>query len=386
MPTPDAAPRGAPTQPPVSRRGVLLFSFAAFLLIGALQALYGPSFPLLRERFGIGPEWVSMAVSAQFLGSFVGIVFSSQLLRAAGYRGVLAGAAAALALGGVVVAAAPTWAFVLAGAFLAGAGAGLLNVACNLLVAVTFRPRAAPALNLINALFGVGAVVGPLLVTATEPRFALPFLVVAVAAALLLPWVARLGVPAVAGLGADAAPVAWGSLAGFVLLYVFYVSVEVGVTSWQTEFLTPHFGASAAAFTSLYWAAITVGRFAAAPISARLPSQRMVLYAAAATLVFMVASHRVPSAPIAFALVGLSLAPIFPTALAWLTEVFPQRADQVTPVVVAAANFGPAISAPLIGLFVRAEGPQVVPTVLSGLALLLLLIVTWLARRTRGRA
>jgi len=382
MPTPATA--ASPSS--ASRRGALLFSFAAFLLIGGIQALYGPSFPLLRARFGIGPEAVSLAVSAQFLGAFVGIVFASQLLRSVGYRRVLFAAATALALGAAAVAAAPTWALVLLGAFLAGAGAGLLNVSCNLLVAMTFRPRAAPALNLINALFGVGAVIGPLLVTASEPRFALPFLVVAAGAGLLLPWVTRLSVPAVTPLGPDATPVAWASLAGFVLLYVFYVSVEVGVTSWQTEFLAPHFGAAAAAFTSLYWAAITVGRFLAAPVSARLRSHQMVLYSAAATLVFMLAAHRVPSAPLAFALVGLSLAPIFPTALAWLTEVFPQRADQVTPVVVAAANFGPALSAPLIGVVVRAEGPQVVPTVLSGLALLLLVTVTWLWRRTRGRA
>lgn len=368
------------------RGGILLFSFAAFLLIGALQALYGPSFPVLRERFAIGPEWASIAISAQFGGSFIGIVFASQLLRAFGYRRVLAAAAAGVALGGAVIALAPTWGFVLGGALLAGAGAGLLNVTCNLLIAVTFMPRAAPALNLINALFGVGAALGPLLVTAAAPRFALPFALVGIVGAALLPWVARLRLPALLPAGRDTVPLAWGSLAGFAFLYIFYVSVEVGVTSWQTEYLTPHFGIRAAAFTSLYWAAITVGRFIAAPISSRLKSHRMVLYSAIATTVFMIAAHRVASAPIAFALVGLSLAPIFPTALAWLTEVFPRRADQVTPVVVAAANLGPALSSPLIGVIVQAQGVRAVPTVLSGLALVLLATVTWLWQRTRGRA
>lgn len=370
----------------VSRQAILWLSFAVFLLIGALQALYGPSFPMLRERFGIGVEAVSIVVSAQFLGSFLGIVVSGFLLRALGYKRVLLTAAGVLAVGAGSIALAPTWILVLAGAVLGGAGAGLLNVTSNLMVAVAFSPKAAPALNLSSALFGVGAVVGPLLVTAFEPRFAPPFLFIALGALVLLPWAATIRAPEVALPELGAAPVAWTSLAGFVLLYVFYVSAEVGVTSWETEFLTPHFGARAAAFTSLYWLAIVVGRVLAAPISSRLKSHSMVLYSAGATLVFMLAAHRVESAPLAFVLVGLSLAPIFPTTLAWLTEVFPQRAEQVTPVVVAAANLGPALTAPLIGRVVQADGPQVIPTALSGLALLLLLTVVWLWFRTRGRA
>ncbi len=371
---------------PVSRRAILWLCSAAFLLIGALQALYGPSFPMLRERFGIGVEAVSIVVSAQFMGSFLGIVFSSFLLRRLGYKRVLLLAAGVLTVGASVIALAPTWVLVLVGAVLSGAGAGLLNVTCNLMVAVAFRPKSAPALNMVSAVFGVGAVLGPLIVTASEPHYAVPFLLVAVGAFLLVPWAALIRAPEVALPDREATPMAWGTLSAFVLLFAFYVSAEVGVTSWETEFLTPHFGARAAAFTSLYWLAIVVGRMLAAPLSARLKTHSMVLYSAGAALVFMVAAHRVESAPVAFVLVGLSLAPVFPTALAWLTEVFPQRVEQVTPVVVAAANLGPALSAPLIGRVVQVDGAQAIPTALSGLALVLLLLVAWLWFRTRGRA
>lgn len=376
MRTPRLAPRYA----------VLWFSFASFALIGALQALYGPSFPMLRERFSIGVEQVSIVVSAQFIGSFLGIIASGLLLRALGYRRALVIAAAGFVAGVAAIGLAPTWGMVLAGAVLAGAGAGLLNVSCNLMVAVSFRPKAAPALNLINAVFGVGAVIGPLLVTALEPRFALPFLILGAGGLILLPWALRLPVPEVALRDRGAAPLALVNLGAFVLLYIFYVSVEVGVTSWETEYLNPHFGASAAAYTSLYWLAITVGRVLAAPLSARLRSHQFVLYASAATLLFMVAAHRVESAPVAFLLVGLSLSPIFPTALAWLTEVFPERSEQVTPIVVAGANLGPALTAPLIGRIVQVEGAAVIPTALSGLALALLVVVALLWSRTRSRA
>ena len=374
------------TGKPVTRRAVLWAAIAAFFLIGAVQALYGPAFPLLRERFGIGLEQVSIVVSAQFLGAFAGIVLSGFFLRALGYRRVLLAACVALALGVGVVAVAPVWLAVLGGAVLAGIGAGLLNVTGNLLIAVAFRPTAAPALNIINAAFGVGAVVGPLLVTVTEPHYGWAFAAAALVAILLLPWFTRLSVPGAAPPERGAAPVAWGSLAAFVLLYGFYVSAAGGVTAWATAYLTPSFGTRAAAFTSLYWLAITAGRLLAAPLSARIRTHHFVLGATVATLVFMVAAHRVESAPIAFVLVGLSLAPIFPTALAWLTEVFPQRAEQVTPVVVAAANLGPALSSPVIGAVVHAGGVQVVPTALSAMTLALLLTVVWLWVATKGRA
>ena len=52
-----------------------------------------------------------------------------------------------------------------------------------------------------------------------------------------------------------------------------------------------------------------------------------------------------PLAPVAYAVVGLAFAPVFPTALAWLQEVFPQRAERVAPLVIAGANLGPVASA-----------------------------------------
>lgn len=365
-------------------RAILIVSFATFFLIGAMQALYGPSFPQLRERFAIGIEDVSIIVSAQFLGSFTGVIFSGALLRRFGYRRLLLAGAACLAAGMFVIVLAPTWVAVLAGAGLAGLGFGFLNVSGNLMVAVAFRPNAAPALNLLNALFGAGAAVGPLLVAVAEPRLTAPFIVMGAAALLLVGAIVGLKAPAVTVVAKGALPVAWLSLVGFVLLFVFYVSAEGGVAAWETEYLAPHMGAAAAAsFPALFWGAITVGRVLATPLSALVRPRQMVLGSTALALLFMLLAHSVDLAPYAYALVGLTLAPIFPTALAWLTEVFPQRAEQVTPIVVAAANVGPIVTAPLIGWAVGSYGTPVIPSALSALTLLLLLIVAWLWARTR---
>lgn len=369
------------------KRTLLLVGFAAFFLLGAQQALYGPSFPLFRLRFQLGVDQVSTVVSAQFLGAFVSIVLSGLLIRLLGYKRVLSAGAASVVLGLLGVAVARSWWQILAGAFLGGLGFGLLNVSFNLVVALAFRPRAAPALNILNATFGIGAVVGPLLVAASEPHLGLPFAVMAGMALIVLVLVLRLEAPSVGVTEAGGARVAWGLVGGFVLLFFLYVATEGGVAAWETEYLTPAFGAVAAAgYTSLFWGAITLGRFLATPLSALVRPPAMVLGASVGALLFMLLAHDVVAAPYYYAGVGLCLAPVFGTSLAWLTESFPKHAEQVTPVVVAAANLGPVISAPLIGVAVAATGPRLIPTALSLLAFLLLTVVVALFWRTRGRA
>lgn len=368
-------------------RALLLVSFVIFFLLGAMQALYGPAFPLFRARFDIDVEQVSMVVSAQFFAAFLAIAVSGVLVRRFAYRPVLVAGAVACLVGMLGIALAPAWWLVLVGAFVAGTGFGLLNVTCNLMVAIAFRPNAAPALNLLNAVFGIGAVLGPLMVAASEPRIAVPFLVLAGVSLFTLGGVLALRPPAVTVVSQGAAPTRWGLVAGFVFLYFFYVASESGVAAWETEYLTPAFGAVAAAgFPALFWGAVTVGRLLATPLSAVVSPRNMVLGASALGFLFMLLAHSVSGAPYLYAAVGLCFAPIFGTSLAWLTQVFPERAEQVTPIVVASANLGPVITAPLIGAAVAAGGTGVIPTALAALSLLLVLVVSGLWWRTRGPA
>jgi predicted MFS family arabinose efflux permease len=91
-------------------------------------------------------------------------------------------------------------------------------------------------------------------------------------------------------------------------------------------------------------------------------------------------------APLAYALVGFAFAPVFPTALAWLQEVFPQRAEQIAPLVFAVANLGPVLTAPAIGWGVSLAGTGTIPPALGSLVLALLLVVGLLWRSDRGAA
>ncbi len=368
-----------------TRERRLLFAAGAlgFLAIGALQAMYGPAFPAFRGRYGIGVGEVGAIVSAHFLGSFATIAASGVLLVRFGYRPLLVAGAAAMAAGAIGVASSPVWGIALASALLGGLGFGLLDVATNLLFARGFGGRATAALNLLNAAFGLGAMAGPVLIGLLAPHPAPAFLLVALLTAVaggfawLTPMPRPLVVPA-AALRAARAP-----LLGFVVVYFLYVSSEVGVASWEPTYLAPLVGDARAAFyTGLYWGALSLGRLVAAAVSDRMAPSTMVLAAALLALAGSWIAGIAPLAPFAYAWVGFAFGPIFPTTLAWLQRVFPQRAEQITPIVIAAASLGPVVSAPAVGWAVAWAGTGRLPGILGMLVLTLTAAVAVLWRGT----
>ncbi len=363
-----------------TRRRTLVVSSVAFLVLGGLVSLYGPLFPALRERFDVGVDTVGAVVSAHFVGSLTAVLASGELIRRFGYRRVLTAGAAVLAAGLAGLAPAPSWTLFLASAAAAGVGYGVVEVGVSLLVARTFMGGAAPALNLINAVFGAGAVLSPLLVAAFSPRAEPPMWTLTALAVLALAAMLTLrSVPAPPSRPGAGEPVAWGALAAFVLLYFGYVSAEVGVTSWSTEHLTPSLGAAvAAAVPGLYWGTLTVGRLVAAAVATRVRPGTLLVAGLGVGVLALLGALYTPLAPFMYAVVGLALSPTFATGLAWLTERMPRRAEQVSPAVFAAASVGPIATAPLVGVAVARFGPAAVPASLAALAGLALLSAAWL--------
>ena len=365
------------------RRRLLLAGALGFLALGALQAMYGPAFPALVRRFDVGLDVVAQTVALHFAGSFVTIATAGPLLARLGYRLPLTVGAAGMAGGAALVATAPGLPWLLAGAALGGLGFGLLDVALNLRVARAFAPNAAPALNVLNAMFGVGAVLGPAAVAWAGGGLREPMVALAVGAVGMGVLLARSGEPGALRAG-PGGPVPWAAAGGFVAMYFLYVASEVGVGSWEAVHLAPYVGERAAAVhASLYWGALTIGRLLAAPLSARVRPAGLVLGATALAVAALAAAHVPAWAPFAYPVAGLAFAPIFPTGLAWLQRVAHDRSEPVASAVLAAATLGPVVTAGPIGLAVEAFGTALVPTLLVALtaALLATVVALWAGTR-----
>lgn len=175
-------------------------------------------------------------------------------------------------------------------------------------------------------------------------------------------------------------------LAAFVLVYVLHVAIETGVGGWEPTHLQAlgHTAAAAATATSVFWLMLTVGRFAVAPISLRWPPSMIVTWSCVAMAAFLGLATVPALAPYTYAGVGLAIAPIFPTGLAWLNRAVPSAA-KAGAYVIAASMIGGVAFPPLLGGVIDRAGVSRLPLVLLLLAAICAGASWWLTGRTRGR-
>jgi len=372
-------------------RSAAVASCVGFVLIGMLQALYGPAIPGLRHEFGLSPSAAGLGLSLHFTGGVAGVLAFNGIHSRISNRALLAWGYGLMAAGGAGFALVPNWPLALAAAFLGGLGFGGIDYGLNQLFAVGFGDRSTAMLNVLNAHFGIGAVLGPAVVAGLGPDdYPYAFGACAVLAALLA-WAGSSGVrtrvsdvpPATtegSGLGLSRV------LVGFLVLYILNVAVEASVGGWEpTHLETVGYTATvAASATSVYWLMMTAGRFLVVPITLRHSPQHILTVCAAGMTVCLLLTLVKGVAPVAYAGVGLFIAPVFPTGLSWLNRALPQ-AERAGAWVIAASNVGGVAAPPLLGVGIEASGIHAVPwllSVFSGASLLATLRLIRLTRRS----
>nr|WP_225858936.1 MFS transporter [Streptomyces albicerus] len=379
---------------PVFSKAAVVASCVGFVLIGVLQALYGPAIPAFREEFGLSPSAAGLGLSAHFVGGVAGVLLFDRLYGRLGNRQILGASYLLMAVGAAGFALAPNWPVALATALLAGLGFGGIDYGLNQLFAVGFGHRSTAMLNILNAHFGVGAILGPALIGLVGAEH-YPAVFLAFAAANLPLLLCLKGVRDHAphptagdpesGRGGQVLGRSLGSvLAVFVTLYVLHVGIEAGVGGWEpTHLETVGYGAGVAATaTSVYWLMMTVGRFLVAPIALRYSAQSIITVSCAGMTVCLLLATVPGLAPYAYAGVGLFIAPIFPTGLPWLNKAAPQ-ARRAGAVVIAASMVGGVAAGPALGKAIEWSGIRAVPLLLCVVSALCLAATLWLIRATR---
>ncbi|MFE0020215.1 MFS transporter [Amycolatopsis sp. NPDC059021] len=372
----------------------MVTAFAAFVLIGALQALYGPAIPGLREDFGLTPASAGLALSAHFVGALLGVLVFSRWYARVHSRLLLGACYVAMAAGAAGFVLAGSWPVALFFAFVGGVGFGGIDYGLNHMFAIGFGKRGTAMLNLLNAQFGIGSIVAPAVIAWIGPRhYPVVFLVVAGLTALLL-----LGIGGVRerSAGSDepaseaAADVAkkrsFGVLAAFVVFYVLNIGLESGVGGWEPTHLEAvgYSLGTATTATAAYWLAMTLGRFAIVPVAARWPASGIVIWSSAGVLVCAALSVIPALAPFTYFGVGLFIAPTFPTGLAWLHQLAPRDAQRAGAYVLAASMVGGVVFPPLLGMGIEVTSVVSVPILLAVLGLACLALVCWI-KRAGGR-
>jgi fucose permease len=355
--------------PPSSRSLIFCLLCAGFVVNGIVISFVGPLLPVFMVKWGMDDSRAGLFSLVQFSGSFIGVLVSSPLVSAKGFKPAITLGLAMLGLGFALLNA-PTFALALTASGIYGLGYGFATPGTNLWVGEMYGERRASALNIMNLAWGAGAISSsPLAMLTMRTSHVTPFLYVvgAVCAALALVLLRMsFGKPlhevdsTPAGTNAK---VAGGGVAVLLgILFFTYVGTEVGTSFWA-----PAHAQRAATWSSNIWtlspmfffAGLLGGRGFAAAILLRLREVTVavggVLLAATGELIFLSARSRAALFGGAF-LAGLGLASLFPIFIAWLSKWFGVRARRVGGVMFAMAAGGSALMPWLVGVVSRYAG------------------------------
>jgi MFS transporter, FHS family, glucose/mannose:H+ symporter len=364
-------------------------SLGAFVLIGATDAVFGPLLHPIASGFGVSLAVAGTVISVQFAGALTGVLGELAILRWAPHLPIATFALTVLVAGSLAIALARTWPVLLVGVYLAGAGFGGTDFSLNTLMSRTARRGRAARLNILNAAFGAGAVLGP--VVAGWLGAATLTWGFGIAAAACCALAAGLSGVRPAPRGANPrgagplpAPAAdhpsrpvrrpalgWqhGAVGAIALAYLLYVGTESGTAGWIPATLVGlrYSPRAATVVTSAFWGAMTVARLLVVPVSRVIPAPRIVL-AAGALLTVALALTAIPAAaPAGYIVAGFAAGPIFPTGLDWIGTAFSGGRRATSWALL--SSFGGGVAGPAaVAVVVSVAGLASVPAVLGAFA------------------
>jgi fucose permease len=381
------------------RWALTLFAFLAFASLGLPDGLLGVAWPSVRAEFSVPLSRLGHLLAAAMVGYLASSFTSGALVRQLGVGWLLFWSTLLVVASLLGYAWSAAWVLLLLAGLLAGLGAGAIDAGINAYAAQAFSPR---CITWLHASYGVGATIGPLVMTAAlmsgtgwrRGYLIVGVLLTAMAVCFLMTvrwWdadspasaPARQAGPSIAA--ALAQPRVWHQ----ALLFFVYTGLEVAAGQWSFTWLHEGrgLGMDVAGFAvSAYWASLTAGRVAFGLLAGRVGAEPILRAAIAATvlgaLAMCVADGAGPSVA-ALALLGFAFAPIYPLMIAATpARVGREFAGHAIGFQVASAYLGAAALPGLGGWLSLRAGLGAIPVLVLAGALVLLALHEGMRRHT----
>lgn len=361
--------------------------FAAFFVLGATIASLGPTLPYLAENTGATLSNLGLLFSLRSGGYLLGSLLGGYLYdHLPGHR-VLGIAILVGALSLSLIPQVSSFAVLIVVMSFIGLAEATLDVGCNTQLAWLHGARSGPFLNGMFLFAGLGGMFSPLLLSSVGG--ASGYRILALLSLLPALWAFVTPPPLRqtqegARASATLAPFLF---ALFCLLTFIFVGGEVGFSGWVYSYavaLGLETERTAGMLTSFYWLGITLGRVTAIFVSARLAPHRVVL----ANLTGLVACLGLILLDTASQTLlwlgvlgfGFFLAPVFPTAFAFLERKTPIT-GAAAGVLWASGSFGAMLYPWLMGWQMGNFGPVSIMVTLAVSFSLTLALFGWVSRR-----
>jgi fucose permease len=388
--------------------GLVLLAYVAFIALGMPDGLLGVAWPSIRVGFAIPLDAVGMLIFASVAGYMTSSFLSGPLIARMGVGRVLAVSCALTGAGLIGYTLVPEWWMMVLLGVVAGLGAGAIDAGLNTYVAAHFGEG---LMQWLHACYGIGVTLGPIIMTialTSLNSWRVGYLVVggfqlalATLFVLTLAMWNQKGAPE----GSEEPkrltdyktpmretlrqPQVWLS----VLLFFFYVGAEVSLGTWTYSLLIGSRGIDptvAGFWAGSYWATFTVGRVVAGLFAKRAGVNLLVMGGLVGALLgttLLVWNPSEVANLLAVALIGFSIAPIFPALMSGTSKrVGAHFAANTIGMQMAAAGLGTAVIPSLLGVLARQVSLEVIPICLMVLygALFGLYTLAVMSRKTRA--
>lgn len=379
----------------------LIIIYMAFISLGLPDSMLGAAWPIMRLDYGAPVETAGLLSMIVVAGTIISSLASSAVLKRLGTGMVtfISVAVTALALLGFSYSSSVVWLAVLA--LPLGLGAGSIDTGLNNYVATHYK---AHHMSWLHCFWGIGAMLGPIIMsryiaggdswrtgyfTVSMIQFALVVLLF-----ISLPLWKRAGKsssPQAENVRNEpetvmAAEAASGNVLRIkgvklaMITFLFYCGVEATVGLWGSSYLVNVKGvsaATAAGWVSLYYGGITAGRLITGFITFRFSNKELIRGGLAISMLgALVLALPLPAvfSLVAFILIGLGSAPIFPCMLHETPARFGQANSQkIMGYQMALAYTGGAFLPPLLGWVAARSSFMILPLVMIGYIIVMIL-------------
>lgn len=393
--------RAKPTEGDTSIAQIAV-AYAGFGTLGLSVGLRGVAWPYIRAGFGLPLDAVGVLVAAATAGSiffsFNGGLIASRI----GVGPLLVVSSMATALGLLGYGVAPAWCSMVLAGLIAGAGSGALHVGMNAHFAAN---HGVGVVNGLHACFGIGATLGPLIMTAILRAgsswrwgYGAAGLVMGLVALYFAITHNRWSGSAEKVIGENQSsgrnsletlrlPIVWVSL----LVFFIYTGLESTTGQWAYSLFTEarSVAESTAGFwMSVYWGGLAAGRL----ILGRVIDRSNVAFVLRLCILGVVIGAGLiwwsPADVVSFlglALVGFAEGPIFPSLVSGTSRrVAAGHVDNTIGFEVTAASLGVAALTSLAGVLAARRSLEIIGPFLVGCAVLMFILHEIVVRREKN--
>ena len=366
--------------------GLILLAFVAFISLGMPDGLLGVAWPSIRTSFAIPLDAVGLLITAGVAGYMTSSFLSGPLIARLGVGRILAVSCALTGAGLIGYTLVPAWWMMVMLGVAAGLGAGAIDAGLNTYVAAHFGEG---LMQWLHASYGVGITLGPIIMTialTTLNSWRVGYRVVGgfqIGLAVLFGLTLAMWTQKSAPVGSQEPkrltdfrtpifetlrqPQVWLS----ILLFFLYVGAESSLGTWTYSLLIGSRGidpTAAGFWAGSYWATFTIGRVAAGLFAKRIGVNRLVLGGLVGALLgaaLLVWNPSQGANLLAVAVIGFSIAPIFPALMSGTSQrVGVKFAANTIGMQIGATGLGTAVIPSLLGILARQISLEVIPVCL----------------------